>query len=208
LKSQKVRNLLFDLGNVIIDLDIDRTMKDLHKLFRPDGDRSIVERINMEYECGRVSTDIFLNTLLSQCNRNVQAFDLIEAWNGMLVGIPEHRLEMLRMLRNNFNVYLLSNTNELHLEWVHRYLKREHGIEDFEKHFFDHAYYSHLVGDRKPLPSIYKHIIDDSFLTPSLTLYMDDIKENLDVAEKLGFETYLVKDGEDIAEYLKTEGYY
>lgn len=208
MKSQNVRNLLFDLGNVIIDLDIDKTMKDLNKLFRPDGNRSIVERINMEYECGRVSTDIFLNTLLSQCNRHVQAIDLIEAWNGMLVGIPEHRLEMLRMLRNNFNVYLLSNTNELHLEWVHRYLKREHGVVDFEKHFFDHAYYSHLVGDRKPLPSIYKHIIDDSSMMPSLTLYMDDIKENLDVAEKLGFETYLVKEGEDIAEYLKSEGYY
>ena len=208
MKSQKVRNLLFDLGNVIIDLDIDKTIDDLDKLFRPDGDRSIVEKINKEYECGRVSTDIFINTLLSQCGRNVQAIDIMNAWNGMLVGIPVHRLEMLIMLRDKFNVYLLSNTNELHLDWVHRYMKNVHGVQDFEKRYFDQAYYSHLVGDRKPLASIYKHIIDDAYMTPGLTLYMDDVKENIDVAEKLGFKTHLVENGEDIAEYLKEEGFY
>ncbi len=208
MKSQKVRNLLFDLGNVIIDLDIDRSIERLNKLFRKDADKNILDRIFIEYECGRVSTDIFINTLLSQSNKTVQALEIIDAWNSMLVGIPEYRLDMLQMLRNNFNVYLVSNTNALHLEWVHRYVSRVHRIDNFEKSFFDQAYYSHLVGDRKPLASIYKHIIDDAFMTPALTLYMDDMKENIDVARKLGFKTFLVKEGEDIAEYLKVEGYY
>ncbi|MEO6132987.1 MAG: hypothetical protein ABIQ02_14155, partial [Saprospiraceae bacterium] len=190
------------------DLDIDKTFNDLDKLFRPDADKKLIERIAIEYECGRVSTEIFINTLISQSKPTVQALDIVEAWNGMLIGIPQYRIAMLLMLRPNFNVYLLSNTNELHLDWVHAYVKRIHGIEDFEKKFFDQAYYSHLIGDRKPLPSIYKHVIDDAFMTPSLTLYMDDVKENIDVAEKLGFKTYLVKEGEDIAEYLKGEGYY
>jgi putative hydrolase of the HAD superfamily len=74
--------------------------------------------------------------------------------------------------------------------------------------YFDQAYYSHLIGDRKPLASIYKFIIDDSMMTPGLTLYMDDLKENIDVADKLGFLTYHVREGEEIAEYLKVEGYY
>ncbi len=208
VKGQQVRNLLFDLGNVIIDLDIDKTFNELMSLFKSDGDKSIVDRILIEYECGRVSTDIFINTLLSQCNRSVQALDIIEAWNAMLIGIPVYRLEMLKNLRENFNVYLLSNTNELHLEWVHRYLKKEHGINDFEKRFFDKAFYSHLVGDRKPLPSIYKHVIDDALVIPSLTLYMDDVQENLEVAGKLGFKTHLVTSEVDIAEYLKMEGFY
>ncbi|MFZ1676496.1 MAG: HAD family phosphatase [Saprospiraceae bacterium] len=208
VKGQKVQNLLFDLGNVIIDLDIDKTFNELKSLFRSDADKSIVDRIMIEYECGRVSTEIFINTLLSQSKRSVQALNIIEVWNAMLIGIPSYRLEMLRILKENFNVYLLSNTNELHLEWVHRYLIRVHNINDFENQFFDHAYYSHHLGDRKPFPSIYKHIIDDSFMTPSFTLYMDDVQENIDVAKKLGFKTYLVKPQVDIAEYLKREGFY
>lgn len=193
---------------MIIDLDLEKTTTELKKCFSSDADKNIIDRIFIEYECGRVSTDIFINTLLSQSNRSVQALDIIEAWNAMLLGIPVYRLEMLKILKDNFNVYLLSNTNELHLEWVHRYLSRAHHIDDFENRFFEHAYYSHLIGDRKPLPSIYKHIIDDACITPDLTLYMDDVKENIDVAEKLGFKTYLVNSDVDIAEYLKREGYY
>lgn len=208
MNPSKIRNLLFDLGNVIIDLDIDKTFTDLEKLLRPDADKKNIEKTALEYECGRISTDIFLNTLISQSKATVQAIDIINAWNGMLIGIPQNRLEMLSLLRPKFNVYLLSNTNELHLQWVHRYLNSVHGVDDFEKQYFDHAYYSHLIGDRKPQPSIFKHIIDDAFMIPALTLYMDDVKENLDVAEKLGFNTYLVKSGEDIGEYLKGEGYF
>jgi glucose-1-phosphatase len=208
VKGQEVRNLLFDLGNVIIDLDIDKTFKEMKSLLRSDADKNVIDRILIEYECGRVSTDIFINTLLSQSNRSVQALDIIEAWNAMLIGIPSHRLEMLRILKDNFNVYLLSNTNELHLEWVHRYLKRIHDINDFEQRFFDKAFYSHLVGDRKPMSSIYTHVIDDATVIPSLTLYMDDVQENIDVAESLGFKTYLVTQQVDIAEHLQKEGFY
>lgn len=208
MKAQKVRNLLFDLGNVIIDIDVDEAMGRIAKLLREDGQKDVIDRIMIEYECGRVSTDIFINTILGQSHRRIQAVDVIEAWNSMLIGIPAYRLEMLKMLRYNYNVYLLSNTNELHLEWVHRHVSKVHHVHQFEKDFFDQAYYSHLVGDRKPQPSIYKHIIDDAFMTPALTLYMDDVKENLDVAKKLGFETHLVKPGEEIAEYLKVEGFY
>lgn len=208
MKTPKARNLLFDLGNVIVDLDVDGAFQKLEKLFRKDANRAVIDKTMIDYECGRISTESFVRELLHQSKSQVEGPEIIEAWNSMLVGIPVYRLEMLRMLRNDFNVYLLSNTNALHLEWVRRYVKKTHQVDDFEKEHFHQAYYSHLVGDRKPLPSIFKHIIDDSFMTPALTLYMDDIKENLDVAKKLGFKTYLVKPGEEIAEYLKLEGYY
>jgi HAD superfamily hydrolase (TIGR01509 family) len=146
--------------------------------------------------------------MLSQSERRYQAIDVIEAWNSMLIGIPPYRLDMLEKLRSKYSVYLLSNTNALHLEWIHRYVRKVHQVESFEKQFFDHAFYSHLVGDRKPNPSIFKFITEDAFLTPALTLYMDDVQENLDVAGKLGFETYLVKPGEEIAEYLKEKGFF
>lgn len=205
---EQKRNLLFDLGNVIIDIDVEGAFENLGKLFRPDASRDIIDRIILEYECGRVSSEIFINTLLSQSFRHVQALDIIEAWNSMLIGIPAHRLEMLLGVREDHQVYLLSNTNALHLEWVYRYLARVHNVTEFEKEYFHKAYYSHLIGDRKPLSSIFEYIIEDASLIPGDTLYMDDIEANLDAARDFGFNTYLVKPGEEISEFLKTKGYF
>lgn len=206
--SKSIRHLLFDLGNVILDIDVDGAIDRLMQLSKVDGNQMSIEKILLEYETGRVSTDIFINTILRESKANVQAIDIIEAWNSMLIGIPPHRLEMLKELRRNYSVYLLSNTNALHVEWLHKYVKREFGIDSFEKEFFDTAYYSHIVGDRKPTSSIFKHITDDAMLTPSLTLFMDDIQENLAVAKKQGFKTYLVQPGIDVSGYLKEEGFY
>jgi len=206
--GNNIRSLLFDLGNVLVDIDIDGAHERLNKLFRQDAQRPVIEKAFIEYECGRISTDIFINTLLSQSERKVQALDIIEAWNSMIVGIPDYRVEMLRQLKKKYSVYVLSNTNALHLEWIHRYVKKVHNVEDFEMELLDHAFYSHLVGDRKPNVSLFKFIMEDSFMTPALTLYMDDVQENLDVAARLGFNTHLVKPGEEIGEYLKKQGYF
>lgn len=206
--SKQIRNLLFDFGNVIIDIDVEGAIERLTQLGRPDGDRSAVQRILIEYECGRVSTDIFINTILREARPDVQAIDVIDAWNSMLLGIPGYRLVMLQQIRTQYGLYMLSNTNELHLEWVYRHLKSRHGVKEFEKEFFDGVYYSHIVGDRKPLPSIFKHVIEDAYLTPEMTLFLDDVAENIQTAQQLGFHTYQVRPDQDIAEYLKIEGYY
>ncbi len=203
-----MNNLLFDFGNVIIDIDVDGAIGRMTKLLKSDVDRDLLTGIVNEYESARISTDIFINKIISHSRPGVQAYNIIEAWNSMLIGIPEYRLVMLTELRKKYNVYLLSNTNELHLQWVHQYLRRIHHIENFEKEFFDQAFYSHLVRDRKPNPSIFRHVIDETLLTPELTLFMDDVKENIDVAQKLGFNTHLVRPGEEIGEYLKVQGYF
>lgn len=208
MKSNKIQYLLFDLGNVLIDIDLEGANARLKQLFRKDADPVSIDQAFLAYECGRISTDIFINSLLRQCDRKVQAMDVMEAWNSMLIGIPEDRLEMLDRLRPDYSVYVLSNINALHLEWIHRYVSRVYGVDQFEKKYFDQVYYSHLIGDRKPNASVFKFIIDDSFLTPALTLYMDDAEENIDMALQLEFNTHLVKPGEEITEYLKSGGYY
>ncbi|HEY3386752.1 MAG TPA: HAD family phosphatase [Saprospiraceae bacterium] len=206
--NNKIRNLLFDLGNVIVEIDVDGAHDRLRKMYNADADESVIEKAFLDYECGRISTTIFINALLKHCERRFQAIDIIEVWNSMIIGIPAHRLEMLLQLREQHKVYLLSNTNELHLEWIHRYLRKEHKIDTFESTYFDIAYYSHLVGDRKPNASLFKFIREDSYMVPALTLFMDDVQENLDTAAKQGFQTYLVTPGEEIGDYLRKEGIY
>jgi len=200
-------NLLFDLGNVIIDLDIPRTRERLlGMLTDPDDFQPILDSI-IKYESGRIGTELFINQVLARSHRGTQALDVIEAWNAMLLGLPPHRLEMLLELRKDHGVFLLSNTNELHLTWVHRYLDREHGVTDFESTFFDRAFYSHLMRDRKPNPSIYETVARETGIEPANMLFMDDMPDNLVPAETLGFRTYQVGEGEDVAEYLRASGY-
>ena len=206
--KNKIKDLLFDLGNVIIDIDINGAMERLKSMLRSDADVAMIQKALMDYECGRISTEIFINHILRQSDRKYQAIDVIEAWNGMLIGIPRYRLVMLEMLRLNYNVYLLSNTNELHLEWVHRYVQRAHKVSNFEETYFDQAFYSHMIGDRKPNASIFKYVSEEVFMTPEHTLFLDDLEENVAAAAAFGFHTYHVKPGEEVAEYLKLEGFY
>ena len=206
--ESKYSNLLFDFGNVIIDIDVSGAISRLEALQRPDAKREVIDHMHHEYECGRASDELFINAFISQSKRDVQALDIIEAWNSMIIGIPSYRLDMLLQLRNKYNVYLLSNTNSLHLEWIHRYMQRIHGVTDWEKTYFDGTYSSHRIGIRKPEAKIYQHVIDDALLTPENTLFMDDLEANILAAEKLGFGTKLVGEGEEIAEFLKINGFY
>lgn len=201
-------NLLFDFGNVIIDIDVEGAINKLKAFQRPDSNRDVIDHIYHEYECGRVSDELFINTFISQSRHDVQALDIINAWNSMLIGIPAHRLDMLLQLRDQYNVYLLSNTNSLHLEWVHRYMQRIFNVKDWERTYFDGTYYSHNIGTRKPDAKIYQYVIDDALLTPENTLFMDDLEANIVAAEKLGFGTKLVQPKEDVAEFLKVNGFY
>ena len=206
--KNKIKNLLFDFGNVIIDIDIEGAIAQVRSMLREDADHTAIQKALIDYECGRISTEIFINHILRQSDRKYQAIDVIEAWNGMLIGIPRYRLVMLEMLRTNYNVYLLSNTNELHIEWVHRYFLRAHKVSNFEETYFDEVFYSHVIGDRKPNTSIFKYVSEEVFMTPELTLFMDDMEENIEVAAELGFHAFHVKPGVEVAEYLKLEGFY
>ncbi len=208
----ETRNLLFDFGNVLIDLDIEGATERIQALMDPSHHAPQVEQavINAieKFEVGAISTEVFLNALLRHARRDVQARDVIQAWNSMLVGIPPYRLSMLKKLRESYGVYLLSNTNTLHLEWVYRHLERELKVDNFDKRFFDGVYYSHLIGHRKPDQSCFEYVVRESLITPEKTLFIDDNAENIAAAKKLGFQTHLSPPGEEIAEFLKLSGYY
>lgn len=208
----ETRNFLFDFGNVLIDLDIEGASERIRALMDPAYQAASVEqaiiRTIEKFEVGAISTEVFLNAMLKYARRGVQALDVISAWNSMLVGIPPYRLSMLRKLKENHGVYLLSNTNSLHLEWVYRHLERELKVDNFDAGYFDGVFYSHLIGHRKPNRSCFEYVIRESPITPEKTLFIDDNAGNIAAAEKLGFQTHLIDAGEEVAEFLKLGGYY
>ncbi len=206
------RNILFDFGNVIIDIDIPRAKTALESLMRPDLSLKAVEQhltgLIHQYETGSIDTDTFVKGIMDNARPHVQKSEVIDAWNSMLTGIPSYRFGMLEALKVNFTLLMLSNTNSLHLSWILSHLKDIHGVSDFEKRYFHSIYYSHQIGFRKPQAEAFRYVIEDSFITPSNTLFIDDVEENILTAKRLGFKTRLFHPDEEIAEVLKEFGFY
>ena len=204
-----IKTLVFDLGNVIIDLDIDRTWLSLAhhlgddffekiKKVYPDGDPFI------DYEVGKISEKTFFEALQATAEHPLSIRTLMEAWNAMLLTINPERFTLLLRLKEKYNVFLLSNTNETHVNFVDGYLQTVHGfsIETFNTRYFHRVYYSHLIGLRKPNRTIYDFVIEDANIIPSETLFIDDNSSNIEGVIEAGWNGYLHPIGAEIVDVL------
>jgi putative hydrolase of the HAD superfamily len=208
---KNIKNIIFDLGNVIIDLDLEKTEQELGNILGNDLRQKLAALkqgdIFERYEMGLCSEEEFVKTLQSVNLQRISHRRIIDAWNAMLLQTPLHRLEMLEQLKSKYNVFLLSNTNKTHLDWVYDDLKKSYGITDFESRFFHKAYYSHLVNLRKPNANIYEFVLQDNDIQAFETLFIDDNADNIAGAKSVGIHAIHHAIGteivEVIAEYLK-----
>lgn len=190
-----IRNILFDFGNVLIDINIKATDTAFRNI--PGLNMDAFEKLSNEhhwfdrYECGEMTPESFINAIQRCCKPVPDGSVFINAMNAMLIGIPVARFEALRQLRKTHKLYMLSNTNETHLNWIHRYLKREYAIINFESDYFDKVFYSHQVGMRKPHPEIFEHVLNQTGIKASETLFIDDNADNIKSSKLLGFQTHL-----------------
>jgi putative hydrolase of the HAD superfamily len=127
---------------------------------------------------------------------------LVDSWNAMLLGTPLKRLEMLEQLKKRYKVYLFSNTNATHIEWVYKDLLLTHGIANFNSQFFHKAYYSHLIGLRKPHAAAFEYVIHDSSMNPAETLFIDDNIDNIAGAESVGLNVHHHPVGHEIIDWV------
>ena len=123
---------------------------------------------------------------------NLSDDEIDAAWNAMLGEIPLERLQLLKRLRSNFRIFLLSNTNSIHLPNFDRIVKTVSG-EPTLRSFFDEAYYSHVLKMRKPEKEIYEHVLKQHQLNPEFTLFLDDNLPNLQGAAETGIKTFHVQ---------------
>ncbi len=191
----QIKNIVFDFGGVLLDIDYGRTHDELEKLlgtaFEPNTLSPNSLNVLLDFELGKIGTETFLwNLQQLAVNEMPQGIDLIKAWNAMLIGWDVSKFEFLLELKSKYNIYLLSNTNELHLNWVYQDLKNNHHIFDFDTRFFNKTYYSHLIGKRKPDTEIFEFVQNDSSLIPSETIFIDDLNGNIEAAKHLGWMTY------------------
>ncbi|AWO01428.1 hypothetical protein DLD77_06845 [Chitinophaga alhagiae] len=188
---QGIKNIIFDLGGVLLNINYQLT----NKAFTDLGVKNFTELYSQfhanalfeDLETGRVSDEDFIEQLRPHIPGEVTSQQIIDAWNAMLLDFPLARLQLLQQLRLHCNLYLLSNTNAIHLREVNKILERSRGIPSLGA-FFDKSYYSHLIGFRKPEKEAYQVILDENHLRPEETLFIDDTLPNVDAASHLGIQ--------------------
>lgn len=198
LQLEGIDTIIFDLGKVIINLDMDATYHRLEEIYG-EGYEEIMTSFNAEhlftdYETGQISTQIFVNALKSRAKDGINQDDIITAWNAMLGDIPQARFDILLKAKERYSTYCLSNTNELHINWIENWLESYKGIRTLDP-FFHKVYYSHEMGQRKPEVEIFETLINAHQLNPSRTVFIDDTAGHLIGARQAGLNTFhLTKD--------------
>ena len=191
-----IKNIIFDLGGVILNIDYNRTSQAFKELGCENFDELYSQQKQSglfdEFETGKLSPQAFINELLRLLPKGISPKQAIDAWNAMLLDLPQKRLEKLAENQQNYRTFLLSNTNAIHEEAFTRFIQRENKITSFEP-YFEQVYYSHRIGMRKPHPEVFTFVLEQNSLLPEETLFIDDSPQHLVGAERVGIRTVLWK---------------
>lgn len=193
IRANSYKNIIFDLGGVILNIDYDLTAKAFEQLGLPQFQQLFSkagqEKLFDLYEKGLISSDEFRETLNNALKTRVSSATIDAAWNAMLLDLPGVRLEFLKKMNATHRTFLLSNTNEIHIHWFSKALMQHFGISDLSG-CFEKVYLSYEIGLRKPDTAIFQHVLQESQLNPDETLFIDDSPQHLESAKKLGIHTY------------------
>lgn len=197
-----IKNLIFDLGGVILNIDFDLTEQAFKKLGLPNFSQYItrfhITAFFKDYEIGQISDADFIQELKALLPQPVSDEAIIAAWNALLLDFPPERIELLLALKKQYRMFLLSNTNALHYQAFQQQLHAQTGylMEDL----FEKTYYSHICHLRKPGAAIYELVVKENNLLPAETLFMDDTATNFSGAIEVGLQIKHIKPGQTIVE--------
>ena len=182
-----IKTIIFDFGDVFINLDKEGALKLALEKFEITELDEELQSINALYEQGLISTDEFLD-FYSDNFPKLSKDELKSIWNHIIKDFPEHRLQFIKQLAkdNNYQLILLSNTNELHIDYIK---KNVSFYEDF-KNCFDQFYLSHEINLRKPNADIFNFVLTENKLNAEECLFIDDTLENTQTAQQLGINVW------------------
>lgn len=198
-----INTIIFDFGNIFLNLDLDGAVQKTLDVFKLKQVPEEMSAINGLYEQGLLSSEEFIEFYTDNFP-NISEEKIIETWNFMLKDFPLHRLEFIKSLKDTskYKLILLSNTNEIHIDWVKTQMPF---YEDF-KNCFDAFYLSHEINLRKPNAAIFEFVIKKNNIETANTLFIDDNQDNIETAKKLGFRVWnLNPKKEDVVTLFKTK---
>lgn len=203
-----IKNIIFDLGDVIINIDVPLATRSFSELSnRPIEEVQALIHQNevfKKFETGQLSaTDFraYIRELLQQSNWSDEVID--KAWNSLLLDIPPQRIEKIQELaQKGYRLFLLSNTSSIHIDEVNKILYQTTGIEQLDI-LFEKLFLSYEMGVMKPHPDIYHGVLTQAGLLAHESLFLDDNVDNIHAAAACGIQTIHVQKPTSIVDYLK-----
>jgi HAD superfamily hydrolase (TIGR01509 family) len=208
MNLKPIRNIIFDFGGVIININNQLTVKAFQNLGWKDlyeaNDQSFSKELFCTLEKGNTSPEAFRNNVRQLIGKQIPDNVIDQAWNAMILDIPAERIRYLEELKKSYKLYLLSNTNEIHRMCFHQNFKQDFGYSFYD--LFERNFYSHEMGMRKPDPQIFLEALKEANLVPEETLFIDDLAENIEAAKTVGLKVLHIQPGtllERLPGYLK-----
>ncbi len=194
---QEVKNIVFDLGGVLLDIDPERTVKSfevlgLTNVIKPGG-WGYKQEVFLQMEEGKLTDDEFRNGVRELLSAPASDAEIDQAWCAMLIDFPDERVSLLRQLESKYNLYLFSNTNNIHVNYFHKLFHQKFGFSMSD--LFVKDYYSNEINSRKPNLESFQFVLNDAALNPRETLFIDDSKENVEGAKQAAMHAFHL-DGE------------
>ncbi len=194
--NSEIKNIIFDLGGVILDLNLNAAYQAFSELSGLPEEEVIQRTQGLllfeDYETGAISSGTFRQNLNQLLEMQASDVEIDQAWCAMLGEIPAYRLELVARLRKSYRTFILSNTNEIHVNQFDGILQQAGGNSQLGDHF-EKVYYSHEMGLRKPNIEIYQTVLLEQSIAASETLFIDDTLANLKGAEELDIRTFLLE---------------
>ena len=199
----RYKNIIYDLGGVILNLDLQRTANAFRNLGFENFDdvygqlkqSAIFDR----FDKGLITENDFRNALAVHLPAGTLHTEIDNAWNAMLLDLPEERIRFLEEIKNTHRIFLLSNTNEIHVKAFSTYLKQTFGFSDFN-HIFQTVYYSCRIGMRKPDREVFDWVLSQNQLKASETLFIDDSPQHVEGALQAGIGGLWLRNGISITD--------
>ncbi|MFT5251247.1 MAG: FMN phosphatase YigB (HAD superfamily) [Flavobacteriales bacterium] len=197
-----IDTIIFDFGDVFINLDKQAPIDKMKELGLPKWN-SDLDELNIQFEKGLINKEAFLNGIQKQIP-NASTKEILKAWNAVLLDFPLYRLEFLQLLSTKYRLFLLSNTDAIHIAKF----ENSTGISFYSDFYqcFEKVYFSFEMGMRKPDFEIYTTVINNHELVPKHTLFVDDKKENTDAALAVGLQVWNLQVGkEDVIQLFENK---
>jgi len=194
-----IGNIIFDLGGVIMDIDVKQTTSAFTRMgVKNIGDyfgHGFAASFFKDHESGKISDEAFIQKIKQEIKlEKITEEEVIEAWNALLLRFPPERIPLLDEIRKKYRIFLYSNTNGIHHQRFAEIYRNAFPGRELNDHF-EKAYYSHLLGHRKPDTTGFKIIIRENGLDPAETLFIDDAFMNVEGAMKAGLKGLYLPQG-------------
>jgi putative hydrolase of the HAD superfamily len=197
-----IKNIIFDLGGVILDIDMQKAFNRFAELGFHDAPQLVSHYQSSGFmhdlEVGKATPQQFYDGVRQRAGKNISNDEIKEAWNSLLLNYDSERINLLLQLKQKYRLFLLSNTNIIHYQ---NYANRVPGAENLNS-LFEKAFYSFEIGVSKPSAAAFQIVLVRQGLKAEETLYLDDSPANIHTAQLLGMKAKLVENGRDWLKWL------